>query len=433
MNNFSEIQKNFIEFLQRPDDKQEKLDEFVDLFNSFSDEWIDLREDEQTKDEFHARVDTLADNLWDIISERKEDSIEEREKIKTSGWIEHELEVLTLASQRLMQNEVDKFRGLVQLLQDYYYAIEEKLIPEPPPAYTVDLITADDELPPIEAEGEPDSFPRLDKLYERSIKAQILPEVVTGGAGAAAKGGAPPPKGGKAPEAKKEEENNEPTIYQKELKDGINNEKAVLRYRLTLIRNWAIKRLKELRARSNQVYEKLDDWILVAEKAEQDAVVEMENVIKDAIETETKLQHELRIRYMDFFMDEKILNFLDPPPEILEAKEDVREERFNIAQLTSFTNDLMSNTLEGSDLIDNATLIDILIRKTVNLYLLSFRKMLVPLMMLMEFQLSGKTSLSPNSKKLPPILIPNSLDSQTGEFLLHMSVFSSVQFQVPMI
>ena len=32
----------------------------------------------------------------------------------------------------MMQIEADKFRSAVNLTQDYYYSIEEKLIPDPP-------------------------------------------------------------------------------------------------------------------------------------------------------------------------------------------------------------------------------------------------------------------------------------------------------------
>jgi len=32
----------------------------------------------------------------------------------------------------MMQCEIDKFKGIIQLIHDYYHAIEEKLIPETP-------------------------------------------------------------------------------------------------------------------------------------------------------------------------------------------------------------------------------------------------------------------------------------------------------------
>jgi hypothetical protein len=60
-----------------------------------------------------------------------------------------------------------------------------------------------------------------------------------------------------------------------------------------MIRNWALYRLKEIRQRAESVYQKLQDWIDVAFKAETDAILELEKVIKKSIEQETKLQYEL--------------------------------------------------------------------------------------------------------------------------------------------
>jgi len=45
------------------------------------------------------------------------------------------------------------------------------------------------------------------------------------------------------------------------MKAAIKVEKSILRYRLTQVRNWALKRLKEMRSKAIKVYLKLDDWI----------------------------------------------------------------------------------------------------------------------------------------------------------------------------
>jgi hypothetical protein len=58
--------------LHRLDNKQEILDSFVLLFNHFSDEYPDLREDDSTKEELHQRADVLSDELWEIVEERKD-------------------------------------------------------------------------------------------------------------------------------------------------------------------------------------------------------------------------------------------------------------------------------------------------------------------------------------------------------------------------
>ena len=98
----SNTQSKYLEFVHRPDTKQEKLDQFIKDFNDFSDQFPDLREDEATKDELHQRVDTLSDELWEIIEERKEQHVEERKRIMESGWVEHELAFMVSSAQALM-------------------------------------------------------------------------------------------------------------------------------------------------------------------------------------------------------------------------------------------------------------------------------------------------------------------------------------------
>lgn len=64
-------------------------------FNAFTDEFPDLREDPQTKEELHQRCDVLSDELWEIVEERREQNIDERKKVMESGNTEHGLEFLT--------------------------------------------------------------------------------------------------------------------------------------------------------------------------------------------------------------------------------------------------------------------------------------------------------------------------------------------------
>jgi hypothetical protein len=50
---FNHTQRKYLEFINRPDTKQEKLEQFIKDFNDFSNQFPDLREDEATKDELH--------------------------------------------------------------------------------------------------------------------------------------------------------------------------------------------------------------------------------------------------------------------------------------------------------------------------------------------------------------------------------------------
>ena len=79
------------------------------------------------------------------------------------------------------------------------------------------------------------------------------------------------------------------------------------------------------------MYKKLEDWVFVAQKAEMEAIDDMCVVIKNHIESELKIKSELRIKFMDFTVDQKTLNFITPPPPLFEALEDFRQDRFSIA------------------------------------------------------------------------------------------------------
>jgi hypothetical protein len=82
-------------FLHRFDRKQQVLSKFLGDFNEFSDKFPDMREDDQTKEELHQRTDILSDELWEIAEERKEQAVDERQKIMKSGWIENAQDYVT--------------------------------------------------------------------------------------------------------------------------------------------------------------------------------------------------------------------------------------------------------------------------------------------------------------------------------------------------
>lgn len=110
-----------------------------------------------------------------------------------NGWVEHELGFMVSSAQSLMQAEVDKFKSSIQIIQDYYHAFEDKLIPEPAPLVTQDLVAEGEELPAVETlpEGSDPTnaglytYPRLDKIFEKALKAQFVADVTqsAGGAG----------------------------------------------------------------------------------------------------------------------------------------------------------------------------------------------------------------------------------------------------------
>jgi len=93
-------------------------------------------------------------------------------QVKESGYIEQEQELLSQATMKLMQTEVDKFRTSIQLIHDYYFAIDEKLVSEAPEKYQYEICTENDDLPAIETIGETETtYPRIDEFLKRALKA----------------------------------------------------------------------------------------------------------------------------------------------------------------------------------------------------------------------------------------------------------------------
>ena len=69
---------------------------------------------------------------------------------------------------------------------------------------------------------------------------------------------------------------------------------------------------------------------------------------------------------MDFCVDEKIMNYIEPVPDKLPAMEQLRKDRFNIRQLNALITELeelAKNFGDGSDGIPNKYIADLFIRK----------------------------------------------------------------------
>ena len=71
-------QKQFISYLSRKSDMQKKLNEFCESYNRFSTEFPELLENDETKDELMNRINILSGQLWEIIKQRKNESLQER-------------------------------------------------------------------------------------------------------------------------------------------------------------------------------------------------------------------------------------------------------------------------------------------------------------------------------------------------------------------
>jgi len=71
-------------------------------------------------------------------------------------------------------------------------------------------------------------------------------------------------------------------------------------------------------------------------------------IVKQNIEEETKIQEELRISFMDFTIDQGVLNYINPPAPLHPSLEEHRVDRFSIPQLKGMLEEYKTMSKVGS-------------------------------------------------------------------------------------
>lgn len=209
-------------------------------------------EDPQTKEEMHQRVEDLHDVLFDMIEAKRDECLDERRSIINSGYIESEMDFFLNNVQSLLQAELFRAFRVMQLLSDYYALLDRKELPEIPEFYQNQFGNNYETVPLENPEDLNNPFPRLEKMANDCIRVfngeEEEPVVVQGGK---------KPAGGKLPASPKkedpkkkkqggkevvEEEKKEETRWELELRKALNVEKAIFRYRVSVIKTVAASR-----------------------------------------------------------------------------------------------------------------------------------------------------------------------------------------------
>lgn len=359
------MHKEMLVFLEKPQYKSRVIDEYITTYNKFLDDNLDMIEDPETKCEMHQRVEDLSGKLLDLIDQLQKTAQEQREKVMTSGWAEYQLESLLVYGQSLMQTEINRYRCFIKFAEDYHAAKDGMTLQEIAEDSLFTPIIDGTSLPPVEDQAT-NTFPRLEALYQ-SAMAIITGEAVNLGAGAKDPKGKKDVKKEVKKEAKKkkEDEEKEKKVEEnKELAALINNEKGILKFRLTMIKSWCEKRLKEIKESCKTLYDRLLDWIRVTIKCQKEAINQVSLQLKEAIEEERKVQEELSLKSFDLIRDQKFLYFIYPPPKLLPAIEIPLDHRFTIAQLKLIIQELRFLT-NATGSIELCLLIALFTKKTV--------------------------------------------------------------------
>lgn len=119
-----EVQRKFLEIIEKADEKNNIFLKFQESYNSFIEEHPDFIKENLAKEQIEKKLDVLYESTWNFIEKRKNEAISERNSIINSGWIESEIENIASDFQKLLQLEVNKLMETLLIIHNYYSNFE---------------------------------------------------------------------------------------------------------------------------------------------------------------------------------------------------------------------------------------------------------------------------------------------------------------------
>lgn len=123
------MQNSFIDtYLARVDTRQTSLiQDFIDSYNKFSEEFPNLRSDPLTQEELKKRVTRLGNDMWTLVEQKKDQALAQHTKLNSDGWVVSEIKKLMKNTTRLIQLELSRVFTLQSLVTGVVNQLEIEL------------------------------------------------------------------------------------------------------------------------------------------------------------------------------------------------------------------------------------------------------------------------------------------------------------------
>jgi adenylate kinase family enzyme len=318
---YAKLKEAFAEYLHRPDERALEAMRFQDGFNSIE-EW--MRSDIEVKQELHLRADELQEKLWGISDSAREASDSERYALLGDGWMQDKCAECTFQLTKLMQMELMRYQGACMVLQT-----RDKFIKtgEMPPA--MDLLQVGFELV-----GAPDCA----LVAPADGQAPREPEPEGGGPAAVV------PSKEQLVFSLKQMLNNcldkvtsaEDLEALESCKDELTAEANVCQHRLESIAARGEELIGGLCTRANDLGQTMLEWLDDRYKKEVSSTTGLITLVREAVEAEEMLMHDLKLDGTDFVIDEG-MRVVPYKSEIVAATTETQPlpDRFTLRQLAS--------------------------------------------------------------------------------------------------
>ncbi|XP_077377260.1 sperm flagellar protein 2 isoform X2 [Festucalex cinctus] len=381
-----DIREEFKQFLERPDLKQELVSQWQKDYNSIPD---DLRKNEETKAELNHRLDDLREHLWDIVDTHKDDDETQRTLLIREKWLEEHTTILVNHHLRLIQVEMSRFQNTRNILRDYYLnagqqehldsiplldiedigpvkVLRELLIDKHDDALEVisKLVSTEPQQVELKSQDiqekeknqEKEKVPEKEKEKEKEKdKEKDNANKKTKDKDKKQKGTPSPPPPPSPPPALETLEKNSGAAKNGKQKQIIREYTAVLKHeesaskvRIQLVKGHGLVLINSLQSRAEQIFSDMRDRLEAHYVAQMKSIDQLAEVVRHFIETAAKLQNELVLERIDFYLNGDSHLIESPPtPPSPPASEKETTSMLTVLQLDSLYHCLCNEAPTG--------------------------------------------------------------------------------------
>jgi len=290
-----------------------------------------MRSDVEVKQELHLRCEELLEQLWDVSDGRKDAANEERFALLGCGWLQDKCAAVTVGLSELMALELMRYQGARGMLEAEHAFRTEGQVPEGGQVLELAMQLSEVLTPP--ADGGP---PRQ----------------------------APPEEGAAAPTQPPVEELtkslldslesalalvNSEGLDEHPLKDQLTKEVMITQQRLKAIANRGDLLMSSLHHRGSTLGKQMESWLETRYTAEIAASTGFAAQVREAIEGEELLVHDIVLEDTEFTIDEGTRLV----PYVSESREEGAEaeplpDRFTLTQLNLIHEHLLNTAPTGT-------------------------------------------------------------------------------------
>mmetsp|Transcript_59228 Transcript_59228/g.105229 ORF Transcript_59228/g.105229 Transcript_59228/m.105229 type:complete len:1758 (+) Transcript_59228:63-5336(+) len=247
------VQRRFLDFLQQPDEKAQVMEEFLRSFPLKHNAPVSSAQN----DEMEEQLQDLTDRLWAHANQRRQETVEERERLLKGGFWEDRVATNLRLAHKLQVMELSRFQTAARILREAYTQVAEDKFDSASVAEPERLSELEDIAQWLDGSAErmasaaPSGIPDINDKRLASGLSPVEEEL-----------------------AEDSHQLAEPLQMQHwdELGPAICAERLGLARRTRAVAAWTYSRLAEMRKQYDEAFARMDEWIRFRVKEENDAI-----------------------------------------------------------------------------------------------------------------------------------------------------------------